>query len=64
MILYLVDTLHRLRTDERAFFKLAHFWCFGTNPDLGNDVMEFKLHGVIPKYVERYLNHLKESSCE
>jgi hypothetical protein len=64
MLLYLVKTIEDLRVTDRQFFRLAHIWCFGTDPDLGNDVMEFKLHSIIPKYVERYLNHLKETSCK
>lgn len=62
MLLYLVNTMDRLRVDERTFFRIAHIWCFGTDPDLGNDVQEFKLFGRIPKYVQRYLNHLKETT--
>ena len=62
MLLYLVKKIHDLRVDERTFFRMAHVWCFGTDPDLGNDAMEFKLHGIIPKYVQRYLNHLQEKS--
>lgn len=58
----MVNMMDKLKVDERQFFRMAHIWCFGTDPDLGNDAMEFKLHGIIPKYVERYLNHLKEAT--
>ena len=62
MLLYLVNTMHKLRIDERQMLRIAHVWCFGTDPDLGNDAMELKLYGRIPIYLERYLNHLKENS--
>jgi hypothetical protein len=62
MLLYLVETLNRLRTDEQTFFRMAHVWCFGTDPDVSNDVAQYKLHGIVPKYVQRYLTHVKEET--
>ncbi len=50
--------LSETRTDEQTFFRLAHIYCFGTDPDLSNDVAQFKLHAIIPRYVVRYLDSM------
>lgn len=59
VLLYFVETLQRLRTDEPTFFRMAHLWCFGTDPDLSVDVSEFRSNGRVPPYVQRYLDHIK-----
>jgi len=60
MILYLVNTLKRLNMNEVTFFRLAHIWAFsGRDPQIHDDVAQFKLHGIIPKYVQRYLHHIQ-----
>lgn len=61
MMLYLVYTIDKLRTDNLTFFRMAHFRMFGTDPDLSNDVAQFVMHGIIPKYVQAYLRILQES---
>lgn len=62
MILYLVDKMEKLKVDERQMLRIAHVWCFGTDPDLGNDALELKLFGRIPIYLQRYLKHLQETT--
>jgi hypothetical protein len=56
------ELLHRklteLRTDVYTFFRLAHVWSFGTDPDLSNEVAQYRMHAVIPKYVCTYLDSL------
>jgi hypothetical protein len=52
----LKEALERLRVDEATFFRLAHIYCFGSDPDLTSDVLRFKETGVVPQYVIRYLN--------
>lgn len=44
------------KTDEQTFFRLAHIYCFGTDPDLSNDVAQYRMHAIIPRYVVRYLD--------
>jgi hypothetical protein len=62
MVLYLVHTMNKLKVDNLTFFRMAHVWCFGTDPPLHDDVAQFLLHSVVPKYVERYLAHLREQT--
>ena len=50
--------LDELRTDVHTFFRLAHIYRFGTDPDLSNEVAQYQLHAVIPRYVEAYLDTL------
>lgn len=64
MLLYLVNTLERLRTDDVTFFRIAHVWCFGTDPDLSVDVIAYRQAHIVPKYVQRYLDHIKEQATE
>lgn len=59
MLLFLVNKLRQLNTDELTFFRVAHVWAFGTDPDLHDDVAQFKLHGVVPVYVKNYLKTLQ-----
>lgn len=60
--LYLVNAMNRLNVDELTFFRMAHIYSFGTDPDLSTDVAQYKLHGIIPLYVGKYLQHIKEES--
>lgn len=46
------------KSDEQTFFRMAHIFLFGTDPDLSNDVAQYKLHAIIPVYVIRYLEQL------
>ena len=62
MLLYLVAIMNRLKVDEQTFFRLAHVWSFGTDPDVSTDVAQFKLNAVVPPYVRKYLQHIKEST--
>ena len=48
--------LSETKTDEQTFFRLAHIYLFGSDPDLSNDVAQYKLHAIIPRYVVRYLD--------
>jgi hypothetical protein len=60
MILYLVETMRRLNVDTHTFFRMAHIRMFGTDPDLSNDVCQFHLHALVPKYVQAYLKLLQQ----
>lgn len=59
MLLFLVNKMRQLKADELTFFRIAHVWAFGTDPDLHDDVAQFKLHGIVPVYVRNYLKTLQ-----
>ena len=59
MHLFLVAKLNQLRLDDVTFFRIAHVWAFGTDPDLSTDVAQYRLHALIPRYVVSYLKTLQ-----
>lgn len=62
MLLVVKEAMNRSNTEPALFFRLAHIWSFGTDPDTGNDVAQFLLHGVCPKYVQKYAEHIVEET--
>ncbi len=58
MILKLQEIMRRLKVDERTFFRMAHLYLFGTDPDLTQDVQNFKQKAIVPVYVVRYVETL------
>lgn len=65
MLLYLKQKLNELNVEDVTFFRIAHIYQFGTNPDQWDSIAQFRLHGIIPRYVQNYLKMLqaKESEC-
>lgn len=59
MYLYLKETIKNLGDDEQRFFRCAYMWRFGKDYDCVTDVCQFRLHAIIPKYVEEYVRHLQ-----
>lgn len=59
MHLFLCNKMAQLHVDELTFFRIAHVWAFGTDPDLSTDVAQYKLHALIPRYVVNYLKSLQ-----
>lgn len=54
--------MEETQTDELTFFRLAHIFFFGSDPDLSNDVAQYKIHAIIPNYVIRYIDHILETA--
>lgn len=48
--------LDELQMEVHPFFRVAHVWSFGTDPDLNDDVAQYRIHGIIPIYVSKYLD--------
>lgn len=59
MHLFLVNKMDQLKVDVLTFFRIAHVWAFGTDPDLHDDVAQYQLHAVIPRYVVNYLKSIQ-----
>jgi len=59
MLLFFRNKLLQLNMEPLTFFRVAHVWAFGTDPDLHNDLAQYTLHGVLPPYVVRYLKTLQ-----
>ena len=61
MHLYLADYLTRTGISANDFFRSAYFWRFKTYPNIGNDVTNYRVHGIIPVYVADYVAHIQAS---
>lgn len=51
--------LEELRIDVHTFFRIAHVHEFGTDPDMSNQVAQWRMHAVIPRFVCDYLDSLE-----
>ena len=61
MLLYMTETMRRLKVDDFTLFRIAHCYQFGTVPDLRGDVLRFQQEGIIPQYVIAYLKVLERT---
>lgn len=59
MLLYLKAKIAELGTDEHQFFRTAYMWRFGKVLFSDTDALQYRLHAVVPKYVEDYIHHLQ-----
>lgn len=59
MLLYLANKIHELGGDIQRFFRTAYMWRFGKDYDCVNDVCQYKLHAIVPKYVQEYIKHIQ-----
>lgn len=58
MLLRLKLALERTRLTEHEFFAVAYYWKFNKVLYTDSDVVQFKLNGIIPKYVIQYLTDI------
>lgn len=64
MLLYFVQKIEELRLSAIEFFETAYVWQFKKQGHVTPDYCEYLQHGILPKYVIAYLQHLqKESPC-
>lgn len=42
--------------NTHSFFQMCHYYCFQKTPMLHDDVAQWKLNGVVPTYVKRFLD--------
>ena len=49
------DALTAVNTDVRSLFRTAHMHQFGHVPDLTRDILEYRICGITPMYVEIYI---------
>lgn len=59
MLLYLRYYMNQAMVDEQSFFRSAYMWRFGKDADVSNDVCQYTLHAIVPKYVEEYVIHIQ-----
>ena len=61
MFLYLANKIHELGDDPQRFFRAAYMFKFGKDYDCVTDVVQYKLHAIVPHYVEDYVRHIQSS---
>lgn len=59
MRLWLADRLLRENITPESFFRSAYIWRFGKIVDISRDVLEYKVAGIVPIYVEAYIQHIQ-----
>lgn len=59
MYLYLREKIRSLGDDEQQFFRTAYMWRFGKDADVSTDVCQYRLHAIIPPYVQNYVCYLQ-----
>jgi hypothetical protein len=61
--LYLVNLMDSFGLTEYEFFDLAYLARFGKVGATANDAAQYRLHGIIPKYVEWYIQQHQQESA-
>lgn len=60
MLLYLKYAIDRAGSDEQTFFRAAYMWRFGKDANVANDVCQYRLHAIVPRYVEEYIADMQK----
>jgi hypothetical protein len=60
MLLYLKEAIKRCGNDDLQFFQTSYTWMFDRVFECTTDVLQYRLHGVVPKYVQEYVKHLQQ----
>lgn len=50
-----LDKMSELRVDFITLCRIAHVREFGTDPDQNQSYINWKQHGLIPSYVQKFL---------
>lgn len=57
-----LDMMMLTKCDEETFFRTAHFYVLGCDADVTNAVAQFKLHAIVPDYVQTYAQEVWETT--
>lgn len=64
MLLYLKEKIKQCGGDDLQFFQCSYIWKFDKFYECVADIAQYRLHGVIPRYVQEYIKHLQqEETC-
>ena len=59
MILFYRQVVSRLNLTDLEAFETAYVFAFGKQGHVTPDLCEFKLHGILPKYVIKWVKSLE-----
>ena len=57
----MLDYVSRNRIQLYDFFRYAHIWRFERDVDVSTDLVQFKLHAIMPRFVEEYVCHIQRT---
>lgn len=60
MLLYLAHKIHECG-DIQQFFRSAYMFKFGKDHDCTNDIVQYKLHAIIPPYISDFVAHIQKN---
>ncbi len=64
MLLYLKEKIKQSGGDDLQFFQSSYIWRFDKFYECVTDIAQYRLHGVIPRYVQDYIRNLQqEETC-
>lgn len=61
MLLFLKYLITQTGNDDYSFFRAAYYWKFQKECNSATDVVQYRLHATVPKYVEEYVVHIQHS---
>jgi hypothetical protein len=59
MLLYFINQARQLGISELDLFEQAHAWVSDTDGDIYSDYVQYVLHGIMPDYLTKFLQHLQ-----
>ena len=62
--MYLAHKICELRVETSYFFRMAHQWKFNIDANVSRDVIEYEVAGIVPRYVQDYVQHLQQKERE
>jgi len=67
MNLFIAEVVARFDGDTRSLFRIAHVWKFGHDQGMQNaenDMVRYRVSGIVPQYLREYAEHLQRSQGE
>lgn len=61
MLLFLKYAIKATGDNDLLFFETAYYWRFQKRQEVFNDLVQYRLHAIVPKYVEEYVRHLQQT---
>ncbi len=64
MLLYLKYLITQSGNDEYAFFRSAYYWKFNKVCNSDTDVVQYRLHAIVPSYVREYVENIQKQRAK
>lgn len=64
MLLFLKHLISQSGNDEYAFFRAAYYWKFNKVCNSDTDVVQYRLHAIVPNYVREYVENIQKQRAK